>query len=63
MTSSDNILISTFYLDMKASGCGYPICCPGNQPKFEEVDFFPRQVKDLGIEDDLRKLFEEAKGD
>ena len=59
MTNPDNITITTFYLDMASDQCGYPVCCPGNQPKFVEVSFFPSQVSE--IEDDLRKLFEDAK--
>ena len=59
MTNSDDITITTFYLDLASDECGYPICCPGNQPKFVEISFFPSQVSE--IEDDLRKLFEDAK--
>ena len=59
MTNPDNITITTFHLDMASDQCGYPICCPGIQPKFVEISFFPSQVSE--IEDDLRKLFEDAK--
>ena len=59
MNNPDEITISTFYLDLASDQCGYPICFPGNQPKFVEISFFPSQVSE--IEDDLRKLFEDAK--
>ena len=35
--------VGTFYLDMESSQCGYPLCCPGKQPNFVELNFFPRQ--------------------
>ena len=55
----DNVTMATFHLDMTSDQCGYPICCPGNQPNFVEVSFFPSQISE--IEDDLRKFFDDAK--
>ena len=59
MNITNNITITTFYLDMTSNQCGCPGCCPGNQPKFGDISFFPSQLSE--IENDLRKLFEDVK--
>ena len=60
MANPEDLLLANFMLDLSSNQCGYPICCPGNQPKFIEVNFFPTSLTDMGIENDLREFFEES---
>ena len=60
MANPEDLLLANFMLDLSSNQCGYPICCPGNQPKFVEVNFFPTSLTDMGIENDLREFFEGA---
>ncbi len=42
--------------------CGYPIFCPGEQPRFVEPQFFVGQLANCGIEESqLRRFFDDAK--
>ena len=59
MNITNNITITTFHLDMESNHCGCPGCCPGKQPKFKDISFFPSQLSE--IENELRKLFEDFK--
>ena len=59
MNITNNITITTFHLDMESNHCGCPGCCPGKQPKFKDISFFPSQLSE--IENELRKLFEDVK--
>ena len=59
MNITNNITITTFYLDMTSNQCGCPGCCPGNQPKFCDIAFFPSQLSE--VENELRKLCEDVK--
>lgn len=60
MANPEDLLLATFQLDMSASQCGYPLCCPGKQPKFVDVEFFPTSIRDMGLEQDLREFMEET---
>ena len=41
MNITNNITIVTFDVDMTSNQCGCPGCCPGEQPKFKDIAFFP----------------------
>ena len=60
MSNPEDLLLATFLLDMQSDQCGYPICCPGNQPKFQEVNFFPTSISHLNMEADIRELMEDT---
>lgn len=34
-----DICVETYPLDLTSDQCGYPLCCPGNQPKFRKPAF------------------------
>ena len=60
MSNPEDLLLATFLLDMQSDQCGYPICCPGNQPKFQEVNFFPTSISHLNMEADIRELMDDT---
>jgi len=57
--ASGNVILATFYLDLESAQCGYPICCPGNQPHFKPMPFFPENLQPLGVENDLKEVMSE----
>lgn len=56
----DNVLLATFPLDMNYAGCGLPFCCPGDQPKFVQVQFFPSNLQALQLEEQVTQFMQEA---
>ena len=50
-------VLAAYDVDMTVSQCGYPICCPGDQPKIKEPEFPLEIVARLGIKDELAKMF------
>jgi len=57
-----NVVLTTFYLDLSSSQCGYPICCPGDQPHFQPVPFLPENIQTLNIESDVKQVMGEIDG-
>lgn len=56
----DEILLATLELKLDYATCG--LCCfPGNQPEFEELKFFPSNLKSLGLEDILADFMADTK--
>ena len=55
--STINKVVLTVNLDMASSKCGYPICCPGDQPKFVTPSFYSSEVMELVPTEDLDKFF------
>ena len=60
LTSEERIL-HTFALDNRSSDCGYPLCCPGRQPRYVQPQFYPSAITNLGIEKALRIFFKDIK--
>jgi len=52
--------LETFYLNADSSQCGYPICCPGEQPHFKLPRFSSKTLRDSGIQAELEQLFASA---
>ena len=34
MSLHEDVVVESYRLDLTMSQCGYPLCCPGDQPKF-----------------------------
>ena len=60
-SSAGDICIENISLDMTSSGCGYPMCCPGKQPKFVRPPFPNRYIQNnLQLWDDLEDFMLES---
>lgn len=60
MNPSEEVVLEVFYLDPTSSECGYPICCPGDQPKFIRPQFESQAVAEIGLASQLEEFFEES---
>lgn len=57
----NDVCIESYRLDLSSDQCGYPICCPGNQPKFIPPAF-PNSYIDghLGMWPELKEFMSDA---
>ena len=51
------VVVETFLLESRYSWFGFPILCPGEQPRFKVPAFFPKHVADCQLNEQLDTFF------